>query len=101
VLWELQLVIEFPAGSTVLIPSAAINHSNTTIGADERRQSFTQYSSGSMFRYVDNGYKTSKAYMAGLKRRERDAVHERQSKQLQDGLALYSTVSELCSTSNL
>jgi hypothetical protein len=28
VLWELKLVIEFPAGSTILIPSAIIQHSN-------------------------------------------------------------------------
>ncbi|KAL0562366.1 hypothetical protein V5O48_019721, partial [Marasmius crinis-equi] len=31
VLWEFKLVINFPPGSTVLIPSAVITHSNTRI----------------------------------------------------------------------
>jgi len=31
VLWDLQLVIEFPPGSTILIPSAVLQHSNIPI----------------------------------------------------------------------
>ena len=50
VLWDLGLVFEFPAGSTILIPSAAADHSNARVNADERRYSFTQYTAGGIFR---------------------------------------------------
>ena len=35
VLWELKLIIEFPAGSTIFIPSATINHSNIAVQPHE------------------------------------------------------------------
>ncbi len=46
VLWDLKLVIEFPLGSTILIPSAVLCHSNTAISRKETRYSFTQYTAG-------------------------------------------------------
>ncbi|KAH9855407.1 hypothetical protein C2E23DRAFT_724304 [Lenzites betulinus] len=61
ILWELQMVIEFPPGSTILIPSAIIRHSNTVIAPDERRYSFTQYTAGGLFRWVECGFKPVKA----------------------------------------
>ncbi|KAF9521457.1 hypothetical protein CPB83DRAFT_872210 [Crepidotus variabilis] len=57
ILWELGLVIEFPPGSTILIPSAIINHSNVAIAEKERRYSFTGYSAGALFRWVDHDFK--------------------------------------------
>lgn len=95
VLWELGLVIEFPAGSTILIPSAAIHHSNATIGEGENRQSFTQYTAGSIFSYVNSGYQTVKAYTAGLKSKGKGSAAPNMSKELEEGMALYSTLSEL------
>lgn len=50
VLWDLGLVIEFPPGSTILIPSAAIAHSNTPVACHENRASFTQFTAGGLFR---------------------------------------------------
>ncbi|KAJ7828584.1 hypothetical protein B0H14DRAFT_2263384, partial [Mycena olivaceomarginata] len=41
VLWDLCLVIQFPPGSTILIPSAILWHSNVGIASEERRYSFT------------------------------------------------------------
>ncbi|KAF6745777.1 hypothetical protein DFP72DRAFT_1076922 [Ephemerocybe angulata] len=61
VLWELKLVIEFPPGHTVLIPSALVTHSNINVADSETRYSFTQYAAGSLFRSVANGSKTNKA----------------------------------------
>ncbi|KAF8163967.1 hypothetical protein BJ912DRAFT_864508, partial [Pholiota molesta] len=46
VLWSLKLIVEFPPGSTILVPSAAIPHSNIPIGRRETRYSFTQFSAG-------------------------------------------------------
>ncbi|KAF9554701.1 hypothetical protein CPC08DRAFT_737612 [Agrocybe pediades] len=58
VLWDCRLVIEFPAGSTILIPSGILSHSNTTISDDEKRYSFTQYAARGLFRWVENGFQT-------------------------------------------
>ena len=35
ILWELKLVIEFPAGSPIFIPSAVISHSNVAVQPEE------------------------------------------------------------------
>ncbi len=56
VLWELRLVVEFPPGALILIPSATITHSNTPVAEGESRSSFTQYMPGGLFRWVDYGY---------------------------------------------
>ncbi|KAJ8090753.1 hypothetical protein PM082_018319 [Marasmius tenuissimus] len=55
ILWELKLVINFPSGSTVLIPSAVITHSNTQIAEGDECTSFTQYTASAIFRWADNG----------------------------------------------
>ena len=58
ILWDVKLVIEFPPAATILIPSATLLHSNIPIQSDECRASFTQYCSGAIFRWVDNGFRT-------------------------------------------
>ncbi|KAJ6448611.1 hypothetical protein DFH09DRAFT_851739, partial [Mycena vulgaris] len=58
ILWDLKLVIRFPPGSTILIPSAIIRHSNVPVGAGEERFSFTQYTAGGLFRWIRNGFQT-------------------------------------------
>ncbi|KAF8198665.1 hypothetical protein K438DRAFT_1905975 [Mycena galopus ATCC 62051] len=58
VLWDLKLVVEFPAGALILLPSATIAHSNVPVQAGEERASFTQFSAGGIFRYIDNSFQT-------------------------------------------
>lgn len=65
VLEELEIVVEFPPGSTVLIPSTVVTHSNTGIQAGEKRYSFTQYASGSLFAYVENNMRTDQTILEG------------------------------------
>ncbi|KAI0055804.1 hypothetical protein BV25DRAFT_1815131, partial [Artomyces pyxidatus] len=60
-LWELKLVVEFPPGSTILIPSALVTHGNTPIQPGEVRQSFTQYCAGSLMRWHAYGFRTADA----------------------------------------
>jgi hypothetical protein len=60
ILWDLRLVIRFPPGSTILLPSAVICHSNIPVRAHEYRASFIQYTAGSLFRWVRNGFRTDK-----------------------------------------
>lgn len=64
VLWDLDLIIEFPPGSTILIPSAILSHSNTAVNEWERRYSVVQYAAGALFRWVDNGYRTADSLTA-------------------------------------
>ncbi|KAL7279948.1 hypothetical protein ACG7TL_006359 [Trametes sanguinea] len=60
VLHDLRMVIEFPPGSTILIPSAILSHSNTSIAPEEHRYSFTQYSAGGLFRWVEYKFQPAK-----------------------------------------
>ncbi|KAJ7589821.1 hypothetical protein C8J56DRAFT_783457, partial [Mycena floridula] len=45
---DLKLVADFPCGSSIMLPSASISHSNTPIGHNEERFSMTQYCTGSL-----------------------------------------------------
>ncbi|KAJ7140227.1 hypothetical protein C8R43DRAFT_1089222 [Mycena crocata] len=53
VLWDFKLVIEFPAGATILLPSATVAHSNVPVQASDERASFTQYTPGGLIRYAE------------------------------------------------
>ncbi|KAJ7680001.1 hypothetical protein B0H14DRAFT_3535987 [Mycena olivaceomarginata] len=58
VLWDLKLVVEFPAGALILLPSATVAHSNVPVQAGDERVSFTQFTAGGLFRFVDYGFRT-------------------------------------------
>ncbi|KAK0475303.1 hypothetical protein EDD18DRAFT_1313288 [Armillaria luteobubalina] len=62
ILWDLKLVIEFPPGSTVLIPSAVLQHLNMTVDCGETRYPFMQYMAGGLFHWVDDGFQLSEDY---------------------------------------
>lgn len=94
ILWDAKLVIEFPAGSTILIPSATLTHSNTAIQEHEVRVSFTQYTAGGIFRWVDNGFQTEAALMASDYGRYME-MQKAKEMRWSMGLALYSTMDEL------
>ncbi|KAJ7216211.1 hypothetical protein C8J57DRAFT_1096170, partial [Mycena rebaudengoi] len=55
ILWDLKLIIRFPAGSTIMIPSALLRHSNISIQQGKHRYSFTQFTAGGLFHWVNNG----------------------------------------------
>ena len=67
VLWEAKKIIQFPAGSTIFIPSALITHSNIPISPGESRQSFTQYTAGGVFRFIACGFQTKSSLPSGAK----------------------------------
>ncbi|KAJ7692610.1 hypothetical protein B0H17DRAFT_933922, partial [Mycena rosella] len=91
ILWDLELIIEFPAGSTILIPSATIIHSNTP---REERASFTQYTPGRLLRFVDNEFHIKSQFAsedpAGYAR-----MCEEKGTCWEMGLGLLSTLDEL------
>lgn len=94
VLTDLKLIIEFPPGSTTLIPSAIIEHYNIPVAEGEERASFTQYCAGNLLRYVDNKFRTDAAL-----RVEDPALYKEMDRQKDTrwgmGLKLFSTLDEL------
>lgn len=61
ILFNLNLVISFPPGSTILIPSGVFRHGNTPIeGQNACRMSLTRYCAGGLFRWVQYGFRAAK-----------------------------------------
>ncbi|KAJ7337610.1 hypothetical protein DFH08DRAFT_964581 [Mycena albidolilacea] len=95
ILWDLRLVVRFPPGSTILLPSAIIRHSNVPIRAHEHRCSFTQYTAGGLFRWVRNGFKTDEAFHLTASVAEK-AEREAESKgRWERGMKMFSVIDEL------
>lgn len=95
VLWDLHLVIEFPPGSTILIPSASLRHGNTSIQTGETRYLFTQYTAGGLFRWVEQGFQKTSEWYKGLSKEERSAEGKRGEERWAKGLGLFSKLSSL------
>lgn len=90
-MWDLGLVIEFPPGATILIPSALLRHSNVPISDNERRYSLTQYTAGAIFRYVYNGFKSDKSWLNTATEADKAEVAMDATQRWGDGLAKFST----------
>ncbi|KAJ7185117.1 hypothetical protein B0H12DRAFT_1040432, partial [Mycena haematopus] len=97
ILWDLKLVVEFPAGALILLPSATIAHSNVLAEGGEERISFTQFSAGGLFRFVDNGFRTQEQ-LATEDPEEYRRVMKSKDSRWESGLRLFSTVDELMHT---
>ncbi|KAJ3550466.1 hypothetical protein NM688_g5072 [Phlebia brevispora] len=94
VLESFRLIIEFPLGATILIPSATCVHSNTPIQRGESRMAFTQYAAGGLFRFVDYGFRTWKTLKAEDRARA-DRIEATRDTRWFEELKLYSRVNEL------
>lgn len=94
ILWDAKVVIEFPPGSTILIPSATVAHSNLPIAPGERRASFTQYCAGGIFRWVDNGCRLE-SKLAEEDPEEYRRICGLKAGRWVEGLKLFSTLDEL------
>ncbi|KAF7979476.1 hypothetical protein HWV62_42303 [Athelia sp. TMB] len=95
ILWDLKLVIEFPPGATILIPSTTIRHSNTPIQEGKTRYSFTQYAAGGLFRWVEHGFRTERARTAGWSQAQVEEDRANGVRRWEDGINLFSTLEEL------
>lgn len=56
ILFDINTVVEFPLGSTILIPSSVMRHGNTPIQKGKTCRGITQYAGGALYRWVDNGF---------------------------------------------
>ncbi|PPR07613.1 hypothetical protein CVT24_004166 [Panaeolus cyanescens] len=91
---DLKLAIEFPPNSLMLIPSAIIKHGNAAVAEGELRASFTQFSPGNLFRFIDCGFQTE----ASLKLSDEEKygrMMDLKRSRWRDGIGLWSTVDEL------
>ncbi|KAJ6499897.1 hypothetical protein DFH09DRAFT_1102819, partial [Mycena vulgaris] len=95
ILWDLRLIIRFPPGSTILIPSALIRHSNVPIRPHEHRSSFVQYTAGGLFRWVRNGFKTDEDWHNSASRKEKAAREAENQGRWEQGMKMFSSIDEL------
>lgn len=77
ILWECGLVVEFPPGSTILLPSAIISHSNVTIASHERR-----------YCWAENGCQTAAAFRASATEDEMAKWEDQNATRWKRGLSL-------------
>ncbi|KAJ7585508.1 hypothetical protein C8J56DRAFT_788541, partial [Mycena floridula] len=64
VLYSFKILVEFPSGSSIAIPSASVPHGNTPIQPGEERYSVTQYCPSGLLRWVHYGFQTAKSLVA-------------------------------------
>lgn len=95
VLWDLKLVIEFPPGATILIPSAILRHSNIATQPGESRYSITQYAAGGLFRWVDQRMQPTARYLDSLNKEEWEAHIRESEARWATGINLFSTLTSL------
>ncbi|KAI5887797.1 uncharacterized protein SCHCODRAFT_02515344 [Schizophyllum commune H4-8] len=95
VIVPLRLVIRFPAGSSILIPSAILEHFNLPIGSNEHRQTITQYTGGAIFRFVENGCRNNDAYLASLSREGLEEAVRANRARAKEGMLRMSTLTDL------
>ncbi|PPQ96514.1 hypothetical protein CVT26_010430, partial [Gymnopilus dilepis] len=94
VLPDLKLIIEFPAGCVILIPSATLIHANIPIQDHEFRASFTQFAAGGLFRFIDSGFMTEKALKKKDKKAYAHACIQKKTRWAM-GLGMLSKISDL------
>ncbi|RDB19447.1 hypothetical protein Hypma_013505 [Hypsizygus marmoreus] len=95
VLWDLGLVIQFLPGSTILISSAILKHSNVKVPEGEIRCSFTQYTAGGLLRYAYNGFWMDKTVLACADKAEMDRRKMDRQRRWADGLDMFSSIDKL------
>lgn len=91
---QYRVALEFPPGCIVGITSASVAHGNVKIASHETRVSFTQYSAGGLFRFVEYGFQTWKQLTGGDKRVEK-ALKDKHAERWRNELKLFSKIDEL------
>jgi hypothetical protein len=99
VFWDLGLIICFPPGSTTLLPSAVLLHSNIKIQEGKTWYSVMQYTAGGLLRWVYNGFHSDKSLLAGIKKngRAEELLQWKSDHKthFQEGLEMFSKVHKL------
>lgn len=91
VLWELGVVVRFPAGSSVMFVSGHITHFNLPIADDETRWSFTQYMAQALMTFIANNSRKYDAMEETERKKAKRAAAQRSVTEVR----LYSTIESL------
>jgi hypothetical protein len=91
VLFDLNLYVEFPPGTTILISSACFMHGNVPIQENERRYSFTQFSAGSLMQWSAYGCRLANTLEPGVK----DQLEKRAEEGLEAQMGRLSLLSDI------
>ena len=100
VLWDLGLIVQFPPGSTILIPSSLIVHSNTSIQDTDTRYSVVQYAAGHLYRWVKNGFLTDKEWKERATIEQRRQWEKEKNIRWENAVASFTTLEELQKTAD-
>ena len=96
ILFGLKLAVQFPVGSTVLIPSGCMDHGNTPIRNGEVRLSIAQYAAGGLFRWVSYGFQSAKSLLKTAAGRQlKNKINKDAGERWREGLAMFSTIGGL------
>ncbi|KAF9258301.1 hypothetical protein L218DRAFT_877557, partial [Marasmius fiardii PR-910] len=95
ILWDLGIVIEFSPKASLYILSASLRHSNVAIGRHEKCYSITQYSAGSLFRWVEHRFQPESSYYASLSPEEKAREVAKDAGRWKHSLELMSHTSQL------
>ncbi|KAF7761322.1 hypothetical protein Agabi119p4_10731 [Agaricus bisporus var. burnettii] len=95
VLHDLKLMVPFPHGSCILIPSAFLWHSNLPVRKQDSRASITFYTPGGLFRFIDNHFQTEKKFLADLDRADVRLHQYEKENRVRIGANLYSKLEEI------
>ncbi|KAJ7585724.1 hypothetical protein C8J56DRAFT_788327 [Mycena floridula] len=92
ILWDFQLVVRFPPGALVILPSALVEHSNTPVANYETRMSFAQFTASGLVRWVHNGMRSDVDFLANASATEKAAWknYKKSGEFLRDSLALWT-----------
>ncbi|KAJ3968896.1 hypothetical protein EV361DRAFT_386326 [Lentinula raphanica] len=94
IVWDLRFIFDFPAGSTILLPSALFRHSNIPVRDGEQRVSFTQYTAGGIHRWLEYGGRTKEAFEIEDPEGYSKMLEEREGR-WRKALEVFSTYDEL------
>ncbi|KAF8325129.1 hypothetical protein F5887DRAFT_1085747 [Amanita rubescens] len=94
-LWDVGIYSDFPPGSTILLPSSIMCHSNTPIKSHEHRESFVQYGAGGLYRWVENGFMSDKAWKAKATKEEQIERKRQQRQRWERGYGMFMKIEEL------
>lgn len=95
VLQQLGLVVEFPPGSTILIPSATVTHGNVPVCEGETRASLVHFTAAGLFRWVEYGFCTERSIRESDPDAWKKLQAERKGKRFDDALGMFSKLHEL------
>lgn len=96
ILFQFRVVIEFPPGATIILPSATIRHANTAIQPGESRMSIAQYAAGGLFRWNAYGFQSARSLLSkpGGKA-EKSRINGAGEVRWQQGLGMFSKFEQL------